>query len=110
VFSTQATSDAPGTLAQSIQIVLISSHGVSKARDWTLNPPTLRLQHVAFMVRGSVFKTIEENYTSIESVSQKYFAHMYKHIPMISHTRFAEGISVACQAIDAHNLINSAGF
>lgn len=91
VFSTRATSDVPGTLERPIQNVRMSPHDVVEPRDWTLSPGTLRSQHVAFMVWGSVFKTLKENNTSIESVGQKYFAHTQKWIPMISHTRFAEG-------------------
>jgi hypothetical protein len=93
VFSTRATSDASGTLEQPIPTVPVSSHNVLEPRDWTLNPGTLRSQQMAFMVWGSVFKTLKENNTSIESVGQKYFAHTHKWIPMISNTRFAEGLS-----------------
>ncbi|KAF2801042.1 hypothetical protein K505DRAFT_355121 [Melanomma pulvis-pyrius CBS 109.77] len=93
VFSKRATPEGQSTQEQPIQETDKSSPpDTTELSNWLLNPGALRQRYVALIVWASVSRTLKQNNTNSTSLGERYFAHTHKWIPMVSQSKFIDGI------------------
>jgi hypothetical protein len=61
--------------------------------NWALNPGHLWPRHMGMIVFGSLMTALKEHKTTIRAVSQTYFAHTHKWLPIIWQEKFERQVA-----------------